>query len=259
MLALTLASPSKAQAPLRIVGSPAGGCIQGAVELPPQGPGFETIRQSRSFFWGAPTTVAALEQLAQQASAAGLPELYMNDISKPRGGPFPGIHLSHMMGLDADIWLDLTPKPRLTPAQRETLEPASLVLPGGRAVDPNRWTASHLNLIRLATTLPGLDRILVNPAIKRQLCTDATGDRSWLHKVRPWYGHASHMHLHFRCPQGQPECTDQAPPPNSEACDATLQWWFDQLDAPPAPIAPPTPPKPARLPAPCTAILAGHP
>ena len=82
-------------------------------------------------------------------------------------------------------------------------------------------------------------------------------DRGWLRLVRPWYGHNAHMHIHFRCPPNQPECHDQAPPPPGDGCDASLAWWFEQLDAPPKPVAPPRPPVP--LPAACTAILDGQP
>ena len=259
LLALLLFCPAlaAAQEAPRIVGGPGGGCIAGAVELPAEGPGFQTIRTGRSWFWGYPDTIEALELLASRARAAGLPDLYMNDISKPRGGPFPGVHASHMLGLDADVWLDMRPKPRLGAAERDRVEVESLVRADGRGVDPARWSARHATLLRLAAGLPGVDRVLVNPAIKRQLCLDARGDRSWLRLVRPWHGHAAHMHIHFRCPAGQAECVDQPPPPPGDGCDASLQWWFDQLDLPPKPAGKPRPPKP--LPAACAAIMARPP
>ena len=254
---LALLVPGLAWAePLRIVGGPGAGCLAGAVELPVQGPGFQTIRRSRSFFWGAPSTIAALEALAVQAHAAGLPDLYMNDISKPRGGPFPGIHASHMLGLDADVWLDVRPKPALPASARDDLEVDSLVRADGRGIEPARWSPAHATLIRLAAALPGVDRLLVNAAIKRQLCETVAGDRTWLRRVRPWYGHASHMHIHFACPAGQAECHDQLPPPAGDGCDASLQWWFDRLDLPPVAASPARPPV---LPAACPAILAGAP
>lgn len=243
-----------APGPVRIVAGPGGGCIAGAVELPAEGVGYRTIRMSRSHFWGHPSTVAALQVLGARARAAGLPTLYMNDLSRPRGGPM-SVHASHQTGLDADVSLDLSPKYPLTAAQRDALDPPGLVAPDRRRVDPARWRPQHVALLRLAAGLPGIDRVLVNPAIKRQLCLDATGDRSWLRLIRPWYGHAAHMHLHFRCPADQPECRDQPPPPPGEGCDASLQWWFDQLDAP----RPPPPPAPPRVPPPlppfCQALL----
>ena len=252
---LVLAAPAGAE-PLRIVGGPGGGCIAGAVELPEEGPGFQTIRRSHSFFWGAPSTITAMETLARQARASGLPDLYMNDISKARGGPFPGVHASHMLGLDADVWLDVRPKAVLTPAMRDGLEVESLVRADGRGIEPGRWSPAHATLIRIAAALPDVDRILVNAAIKRQLCQAPAGERAWLRRVRPWYGHGAHMHIHFACPAGQTECHDQAPPPPGDGCDASLQWWFDRLDAPPGPV---TATRTPVLPAACTAILAGQP
>ena len=254
--ALLAFGTASAQEPPRIVGGPGAGCIAGAVELPSDGPGYQTIRASRSWYWGHPATIAALQVLAVRAQAAGLATLYMNDISRPRGGPMAGLHASHMLGLDADVWLDLRPKPRLTPAQRDAVEVESLVAAGGRGVEPGRWSTAHATLLRLAAGLPGVDRVLVNPAIKRQLCQEVTGDRAWLRLIRPWYGHGAHMHIHFRCPPGQAECRDQAPPPPGDGCDASLDWWFAQLDAPPQPSAPPRPPV---LPPACAAILARGP
>ncbi len=80
----------------------------------------------------------------------------------------------------------------------------------GAASSPRSGAPAYATLIRLATELPGVDRVLVNPAIKRQLCLRRTGDRAWLRLVRPWYGHTAHMHIHFRCPPGQTECRDQS-------------------------------------------------
>ena len=191
----------------------------------------------------------------QKYITASLRKLYMNDVSRPRGGPFPGVHASHMTGLDADVWLDVSPKPSLNAAGRDAVEVQSLVASDGRGVDPARWQAGHATLLRLATELPGVDRILVNPAIKQQLCRTVTGGRAWLRTIRPWYGHAAHMHIHFRCPAGQAECMDQVPVPPGDGCDASLAWWFEQLDAPPRPPGPPRPPP--RLPAACAAIMRG--
>lgn len=256
-LGAACAQPATPAAAARIVGGPGGGCIAGAVRLPAEGPGYQTIRPSQSSFWGHPDTIAALRTLGMRARAAGLPTLYMNDISRPHGGPMPGIHASHQLGLDADVWLDVLPKPVLSAAARDRVEVASLVTPDGRGVEPARWSPAHVTLLRLAAGLPGVDRVLVNPAIKQQLCRTPMADHGWLRLIRPWYGHAAHMHIHFRCPADQPECRDLAPPPPGNGCDASLDWWFEQLDAPPKPAPPPRPPSP--LPAACHAIMAGEP
>jgi penicillin-insensitive murein endopeptidase len=255
VLLLGAAAPASGPAPgpLRIIGHDDAGCIAGAVRLPAAGPGFETIHLSRSSFWGAPSTIAGLEKLGEEVHAAGLGDLYVDDIARPRGGRLPpGGHLSHQLGLDADVGLDVTPKHVLTTAERETVELPSMVSADQLGVDPAHWSPREVTLLHLAATLPGVDRILVNAAIKKQLCDTVQGDRSWLRMIRPWYDHSAHMHIHFRCPADQHECVDIPPQPAGDSCDATLQWWFDQLKAPPQPAKPYHPPP---LPVACKAVM----
>jgi penicillin-insensitive murein endopeptidase len=252
--AATPAPETPAPGPLHIIGSEsAGGCIAGAVRLPESGPGFATIHLNRSAFWGAPQTIEGVETLGREAQAAGLGTLYVEDIARPRGGPLPGGHFAHQLGLDVDIGLDTAQKAPLTPATRETVELPSMVAADQRGVDAARFGPDTMTLLKLAAGLPGVDRVLVNPAIKRQLCTDVRTDRSWLRLIRPWWGHAAHMHIHFRCPEGQADCVQQAPPPAGDSCDATLQWWFDQLDVPAAAAGPAKPPP--KPPAACVAVM----
>ncbi len=239
--------------PPRVIGTTNLGCIAGAVALPPEGPGWQAVRISRNRHWGHPATIALVEHLAGRARAEGFPDLWIGDLGQPRGGPMPWGHASHQSGLDVDVWLDLRPKPRVPASQREELSIPSLVLPDGSAVDPARWSPRHARLIRLAAESPGLDRLLVNPAIKARLCRDHAGE-AWLRRVRPWRGHDSHMHLRLRCPPDSPECRDIAPPPPGDGCDATLDWWFspEARRPPPRPARPGPPP---RLPLACAAVL----
>ena len=164
----------------------------------------------------------------------------------------PWGHASHQTGIDIDIWLDLRPKPRGPASQREDLSIPSLVRSDGMAVDPARWTAGHATLIRITAEAPGVDRVLVNAAIKRQLCHDH-GGAVWLRRVRPWRGHDSHMHIRLRCPAGSPDCRDIAPPPPGDGCDASLDWWFTPESRQPSPRPPGPPP---RLPQACASVLA---
>ena len=248
LLVLAAAAPPRVE----IIGRPVAGCIIGAVRLPDDAPGLQTIRASRSSFWGAPVLIAALEDLGRRVRAAGLPDLYVGDLAARHGGPLAGGHAAHQIGLEADVYLDLAPRPPLTSEARDALVPPGLVRPDGMAVDPARWTAAEVTLLRLAATLPGIDRILVNPVIKRRLCETVTGDRSWLRLIRPWWGHTSHMHIRLRCPPGQTLCVEGPPPPPGDGCDATLDWWFAERThpRPPPPRRPPPP-----LPAACRAVL----
>lgn len=162
-------------------------------------------------------------------------------------------HASHQTGLDVDIWLDLNPKPRVPASAREHIEVPSLVLRDGSAIDPARFTERHLRLIRLAAETPGVDRVLVNHNIKRELCRTHAGE-PWLRFVRPWRGHDEHIHLRIRCPIGQTECIDLPPPPAGDGCDASLAWWSSpEANRPPPPPARPRPPP--SLPAACKAVL----
>ena len=247
-------SGAPAPGPLHIIGGGAnGGCIAGAVGMPARGDGLQTIHSSLSHFYGAPVTIEGVMTLGRKARENGLPPLLIEDISLPRGGPMPGGHVSHQVGLDVDIALDMRMRGYLSEDERESIRIASLVRPDYRDVEPSMWGEAVVRLVWLAATLPGVDRLLVNPAIKLALCRSVTGDRSWLRYVRPWYGHAAHMHLEFKCPPGQTDCVVHAPPPPGDGCDASLQWWFDQLSAP---KPPPGPPKVRpRLPEACYALF----
>jgi penicillin-insensitive murein endopeptidase len=112
-------------------------------------------------------------------------------------------------------------------------------------------------VIRAAAQEPRVERIFVNAAIKKALCREAKGDRSWLAKIRPWYGHDYHFHVRITCPPGDSACTPQAPPPKSEGCaSADLAYWFTDpvIHAVPS-TAKPAPIPLSQLPAACRQIL----
>ena len=123
-------------------------------------------------------------------------------------------------------------------------------------VDLEVWTHKHTELIRTAAQDPAVTRILVNAAIKKALCREAGADRTWLFKVRPWYGHAEHFHIQIACPAGSVECKPQPRSPPSDGCGHELDFWFKDSTLHPA-----TPPKPkpaltlADLPPECKQIL----
>jgi penicillin-insensitive murein endopeptidase len=61
-----------------------------------------------------------------------------------------------------------------------------------------------MQLIKRAASYPLVERILVNPGIKKKLCDTVTGNRAWLRKVRPFWGHDYHMHVRIGCQPGSP-------------------------------------------------------
>jgi penicillin-insensitive murein endopeptidase len=216
--------------PADSIGKPAAGCLAGAAQLPFDGTGYQVIRISRDRYFGNPQTVRFVEDLGREAKAAGLNDFYVGDMSLPRGGPMPNGHASHETGIDVDIWDNLDPKPVLAPPDREDVPLPSMLTPNGNALDRAEFSARQVTLLRLAATDPRVDRIFVNPVIKRALCRGdfarAVGDRAWLHRLRPWYGHDDHFHVRLTCPAGSPDCVRQPPVPPGDGCDASLAWWF---------------------------------
>ncbi len=196
-----------AHLPARVVGGYADGCLAGAVALPVNGPTWQVMRLSRNRNWGHPSLVRFLERYAAKASqAAHWPGVLIGDLSQPRGGPALSGHASHQVGLDVDVWLTPMPKDQLSPQEREIFWAKNFVAPDGKEVDPKLWTAGQAAIIRQAALDPDVVRIFVNAAIKKDLCHNAGSDRSWLHKVRPWYRHQDHLHIRLRCPPGNSEC-----------------------------------------------------
>jgi penicillin-insensitive murein endopeptidase len=248
--------------PTRVVGFYAKGCIAGAEALPINGDTWQVMRLSRNRNWAHPNLVALLERLSVNAHKdAGWPGILVGDMSQPRGGPMITGHASHQVGLDADIWLTPMPNRKLSRNEREEMSAVMMVRRDRLDVDPKVWTPTHLPVIRAAAQEPSVERIFVNAAIKKALCREAKGDRGWLSKVRPMYGHDYHFHIRIKCPPGSGECESQTAPSDSEGCSAgDLAYWFSDAVLHPKPPKIPPKPKPpmtlAQLPAACRQVLA---
>jgi penicillin-insensitive murein endopeptidase len=235
------------------------GCLAGAEALPISGKTWQVMRLSHNRNWAHPDMVAMLERLSAKAhEVAGWPGLLVEDMSQPRGGPMLTGHASHQIGLDADIWLTPMPKRQLSRNEREEMSATNMVRADRLDIDPAVWTPTHLLVIRAAAQEPRVERIFVNAAIKKALCREAKGDRSWLAKIRPWYGHDYHFHVRITCPPGDSACTPQSPPPKSEGCaSADLAYWFTDpvIYAQPSTAKPVPPITLSQLPAACRQIL----
>jgi penicillin-insensitive murein endopeptidase len=248
--------------PTRVIGFYAHGCIAGAEPLPITGATWQVMRLSRNRNWGHPDLVALIKRLAAKAHKdAGWPGILVGDMSQPRGGPMITGHSSHQVGLDADIWLTPMPDHVLSREEREEMSAVMTVRDDRLDVDPKVWTPGHLAVIRAAAQEPRVQRIFVNAAIKKALCRDAKGDRSWLSKVRPYYGHDYHFHLRMTCPAGSRECESQPSQSEDEGCKPSdLAYWFKDSVIHPKPPKEPPKPKPgitmAKLPAACRQVLA---
>jgi len=248
----------------RSIGSYAKGCLSGAKALPVTGPAWQAMRTSRNRNWANPAMVSLIEKLARDAKQNDdWNGLLVGDMSQPRGGPMLTGHASHQIGLDADVWFTPMPDRILTVAERENFAPIEMVKDRS-TLNRDAWTESRAKLIKTAASYPEVARIFVHPPIKAELCKWATGDRSWLAKVRPYYNHTYHFHIRIKCPPGFAGCKNQAPaaPKDGTGCGEELAYWMGPIPWAPKkrdPNAKPVKPAPALtlagLPAECRAVV----
>jgi len=239
------------------------GCLQGGVELPVTGPTWQVMRLSRNRNWGHPNLVKFLEKFAPAAAkATGWKGVLIGDMAQPRGGPLPFGHMSHQIGLDVDIWFMPMPGHVLSKDEREKTSATNLVADDWKHVNPKTWSPADVAFIKTAAEQPEVERVLVNAAIKKEICKEQ-GDKhpAWMDKLRPWYGHHDHIHVRLECPTDSPNCRHQPAVPLADGCAAKdLDYWFS--DKVLNPQKSPTPPKPGKpltladMPPACKDVLA---
>jgi penicillin-insensitive murein endopeptidase len=196
--------------PARAIGGYSAGCIEGAVALPLSGAGFRVARPERGRVFGHPLLIALVREVGARLKKLGLGPLVVGDLGQPRGGPAPTGHASHQTGLDADLFF----------VQLAGGSAKSMVERGKPA---RAFTQAVQRQLALVAADARVDRIFVNPVLKRALC--AARRAPWLQKVRPWWGHDDHFHVRLACPADSPDCVAQPALPPGDGCDA-LSWWF---------------------------------
>ena len=241
-------------------GGYAKGCLAGGVELPETGSTWQAMRLSRNRNWGHPITIDYIRDLSRKvASLPGWNGLYIGDISQPRGGPMLTGHRSHQIGMDIDIWMRPATNLNLSRQARESISSISMRRSAG-AFTNDKWTREHHEVLKAAASDPRVARIFVFPGAKVQMCKDEKGNRAYLRKIRPWWGHHYHFHVRLSCPPGSDGCRNQNPPPAGDGC-AEAQGWVDRILNPPPPDPNAPPPKPRRelvladLPRQCADVL----
>jgi penicillin-insensitive murein endopeptidase len=203
--------------PPRSIGGYSAGCIDGAVALPKVGEGFRVAKPERNRVFGHPLLVGLIRDLGHKLVALKQPPLSVGDLGQARGGPAPTGHASHQTGLDVDLWF-------LPPVAGEAV---SMVDRATKQPSP-KFTAAVMHLLEMTASDARVERIFVNPVLKRAICEKPpSGDRGWLRKLRPWWGHDDHFHVRLACPTDSPACTAQAPLPPGDGC-GELAWWFDE-------------------------------
>ena len=245
------------------IGGYARGCQAGAVQLAETGPTWQAMRLSRNRNWAQPITVDYVQDLSRKvARLPGWQGLYVGDMSQPRGGPMLTGHRSHQSGLDIDIWMLPPDRLNLSAQERENISSISMRRAAG-AYTNDRWSQEHREVLKLAASDPRVARIFVFPGAKVDMCKRETGNRDYLRKIRPWWGHHYHFHVRLNCPSSNSGCTDQAPPPVGDGCEEA-EGWVDRILNPPPPDPNAPPPRPRRelvladLPQQCSGVLASQ-
>jgi penicillin-insensitive murein endopeptidase len=243
------------------IGGYSRGCQAGAQQLPETGPTWQAMRLSRNRNWAQPGTIDFVQDLSRfAATLPGWGGIYVGDMSQPRGGPMTSGHASHQTGLDIDVWLRPADRLNLSVQEREDISSTDMQRVDGAYVNDS-WTPAHEALVRQATLDPRVARIFIFAGAKAEMCANATGDRSWLGKVRPWWGHNTHFHIRLHCPPGATDCAAQDPVPPGDGCAEAQEWVNNILNPPPAdPNAPPPEERRdltlAELPGQCMSVLA---
>lgn len=230
------------------IGTYTNGCLIGGKTLPFEGEGFQVVRREHHRFFAHPEMYDYLIHLGKKVKAAQLPDMLIGDVAMPAGGRFASSHTSHQMGLDADIWFRMG---RFTEKEAQHSTGLAFLMANEKTKKMTKnWTKQQFQLLKFATEDPRVARIFVNPVIKVHLCeTLPKEERGWLRKIRPWYSHNAHFHVRLNCPKGASYCTNQAPVPKGDGCDATLYQWLKPKPPAKKPTKP-VKPKPKVIPPP---------
>ncbi len=207
----------------QVYGSHVAGCMDGGIKLPEYGTGYVLgdVHDNREF--GQPELIDYITKLGAAVYADTSRTLIIGDLATARGGPAPitsSLHQSHQTGLDVDIWFRSAKKSE----KAKKIKQVSMLDKSRNSLNRN-WGADNVEILKDAASFEEVDRIFVNPVIKKMLCHEYAGE-AWMNKIRSWWGHSAHFHVRLKCPTNSPDCTMQTPAPKGDGCDEELAWWF---------------------------------
>lgn len=216
--------------PMKIYGFYSAGCLQGAATLPLDGRGYHTARVTKNRFYAHTDMLQFIERIGNEMANKSIGDMLIADVSQPRGGPMKNAHASHQVGLDVDVWFNIRPvnTPPYSPSERSSLSTYSVLRADGKGLDYTKWNKRHEEMLFAAAAQPGVQRIFVNPHIKKELCKLHPNDSvELMRRLRPYWGHDDHFHARLYCPASQPDCEAQAEVAPGNGCDE-LPGWFNK-------------------------------
>jgi len=212
------------------IGKYTAGCVLNPRQLSIDGYGYQVIRTSRNRYYGHKELIRFTERLSTKVKSNYSAKLLIADITKRNGGPMLDDHSSHQTGLDIDILYIRKGNGNneyLTISERENMSPKSLLNNSKTGVNPSKWSWINGEVLKIAANDNTVDRIFVNPAIKKDLCEKYRG-QDWLRKLRPWWGHDGHFHVRIKCPEVDTKCISSPTLPDGNGCGSDLNWWFSK-------------------------------
>jgi penicillin-insensitive murein endopeptidase len=216
------------------IGATSNGCILNAVALPMEGQGYQITHIDQKRFFGHADLIAMIDGAGKVVSKNYWGFILIGDLSAQKGGKILENHKSHQNGLDADI-LYRMPDEKLSDEELMMPEEPDFVDTEKNRVNFNLWQNKNLEVLKYFATHDRVDRIFVNPAIKKSLCESQSGNRTWLSKLRPWWGHSEHFHVRLKCPEDSKNCLAQVPVSKSDDCNENLDWWLNENISPSKP------------------------
>lgn len=171
---------------------------------------FEIAFPERQRYFSTYETAEMLSRLGEKLNSSFNRKLEISDISKQRGGKLSP-HLSHQIGMDADIGY---------PATSESVKFPVVVKMSNRQYNPSSFSvAKTYELLKYAFSQNDLkiDRIFADRKIKQVLCEYARSKgetsgkdkdlvQSLFKNIEHVNGHGDHFHIRMRCTPAHPTC-----------------------------------------------------
>lgn len=197
------------------------GSLVNADQMPVEGPGFRLAIPASKTEYGTYDLITIIQKAAAAMDTKyfGQEGLRVGEISKAKGGYANG-HGSHQNGLDIDLGYYRAGKGPLAPIENFMFE--AMVI-RGRVLKLFDYERNY-EFIKMLVSTGRINRIFVNPTIKKGLCIHAKklGEDTKLNfnlsVLRPYPDHADHMHVRITCPRNSTRCKNQVLPPAEAGC-----------------------------------------
>lgn len=207
------------------------GTLTQADELKAETQDHVIIFPTRNRGYGSLDLISLVENVAAQIrkEVPGIERLQVGDLSQAAGGKISG-HDSHQNGLDVDLVYFRKSRKEADPKTATKFDESFV---SGQTVTANFDMDANWALISLLVSSGRVERIFVDPVIKKAFCDHADTlkirkeSEEILRALRPWPHHDDHLHVRLSCPAASTGCVKQVAPPPGDGC---VQWWaFDIL------------------------------